>query len=131
MIRDRDTERPRLPRRRRLHRLRRQAALAAGLLLLLGGAAARAQDGEGLLLGSTEAGWQQAAMLETDVQMQVRGLLAEVEVRQRFVNAGSDWLEGRYLLPLPENAAVHALRVETGGRVIEGEVREKQEARAE
>lgn len=128
MIRDRETERPRLPRNRRL---RRQAAMAAGLLMLLGGAAARAQDGEGLLLGSSEDGWQQAAMLETDVRMQVRGLLAEVEVRQRFVNAGSHWLEGRYLLPLPENAAVHALRVEAGGRVIEGEVREKDEARAE
>lgn len=129
VTRDRETERPRLPRHRRL---RRQAALAAGfLLVLLGGTAVRAQDGEGLLLGSAEGGWQAAAMLETEVHMQVRGLLAEVEVRQRFVNTGLDWLEGRYLLPLPETAAVHALRVEAGGRVIEGEVREKQQARAE
>ena len=127
-IRDRETERPRLPRNRRL---RPRAVLAAVFLLLVGGGAARSQDGEGLLLGNAESGWQPAAMLETDVRMRVRGLLAEVEVRQRFVNAGSEWLEGRYLLPLPETAAVHALRVEAGGRVVEGEVREKQEARAE
>ena len=127
MTRDRDTERPRLPRRR----LRRQAGMGAALLMLLLGATARAQDGEGLLLAGTDGAWHPAAMLETDVRMRVRGLLAEVEVRQRFVNGSDDWLEGRYLLPLPETSAVHALTVEVGERRIVGEVREKQQARAE
>src|SRR3546814_1464920 len=45
-------------------------------------------------------------------------------------NDSPDWLEGRYLLPLPEDAAVDALKLRIGERVIEGEVREKEQARA-
>src|SRR3546814_9083270 len=49
---------------------------------------------------------------------------------QRYRNDSPDWLEGRYLLPLPEDAAVDALKLRIGERVIEGEVREKEQARA-
>lgn len=123
------TEKPRFPAGRRL---RRQRTLAAGFaLLLLAAGGARAQEGDGLQLHTGDGAWQPAAMLETSVEMRVHGLLAEVEVRQRFVNDTDAWLEGRYLLPLPETSAVHALRVEVGERLIEGEVREKQAARAE
>ena len=127
---ERYTDKPRLCGRR----LRRQRALAAGFaLMLLAAGGARAQDDaiDGLLLRSVDGQWEPAAVLETDVGMRVRGLVAEVEVRQRFVNDSGRWLEGRYLLPLPETSAVHALRMEVGGRLIEGEVREKQAARSE
>lgn len=74
--------------------------------------------------------WSQAFALDTAVEMRVHGLMAEVSVRQRYTNSSAEWLEGRYLLPLPDLAAVGRLRMQVGGRVIEGEVQEKAAAAA-
>lgn len=81
-------------------------------------------------LRSANGAWTQALTLDTAVEISVRGLVAEVKIRQEFRNQGPDWMEGRYLLPLPENAAVGDLRIRIGAREIVGEVREKDQARA-
>ncbi len=70
-----------------------------------------------------------APMLKTDVKMDVSGMLARVSVRQRFKNIGSEWAEGVYVFPLPEDAAVDRMRLRIGERIIEGEIKEKAEAR--
>jgi Ca-activated chloride channel family protein len=82
--------------------------------------------------------WQQpdgrtvdAAATELDVRLAVSGMVAEGVVSQRFRNDTSSFLEGQYLLPLPEGAAVHTLKLRIGQRVIEGEIRERGQARAE
>ena len=72
-----------------------------------------------------------AATLALDVKYDVRGLVADVRVVQRFRNDGADWMSGEYRLPLPEGAAVHALTLRIGARTIDGVVREKEQARAE
>ncbi|WP_158637029.1 VIT domain-containing protein [Arenimonas daejeonensis] len=85
---------------------------------------------EGLMLHD-ENGWVASLAMDTSVDMQVQGLFAEVSVRQTYRNDTAEWREGRYLLPLPENAAVGALTLRIGERLIEGEIREKQQAKAE
>lgn len=72
-----------------------------------------------------------AASLSLDVRYDVRGLVADARVVQRYRNDTPLHLEGRYRLPLPEGAAVHTLKLRIGGRVIEGEIREKRQAQAE
>lgn len=125
---DRITEKPRLfrgfsPRRG----FRFFVVLTA--LLVFAGLAQAATDG-GLELRPAGGGeWQSAATLDSSVHFQINGLLAEVEIRQQFRNDSDQWLEGRYLLPMPEDSAVHDLRIETGGRIIVGEIQEKQQAR--
>ena len=84
---------------------------------------------EGLMLREGDQ-WVATLAMDTTVDMQVRGLLAEVSVRQTYRNDASQWREGRYLLPLPENAAVGALTLRIGDRLIEGEIREKEQAKA-
>jgi len=84
---------------------------------------------EGLMLREGDR-WVATLAMDTTVDMQVRGLLAEVSVRQTYRNDSSQWREGRYLLPLPEDAAVGALTLRIGDRLIEGEIREKEEAQA-
>lgn len=84
---------------------------------------------EGLMLREGDR-WIATLAMDTTVDMQVRGLLAEVSVRQTYRNDSAQWREGRYLLPLPENAAVGALTLRIGDRLIEGEIREKEEAKA-
>ena len=41
------------------------------------------------------------------------------------------WVEGVYVFPLPENAAVDHLLMQVGERTIEGQIREREEAKAE
>lgn len=83
----------------------------------------------GLVWSAGEAGYFPAVQLAAEVEISVSGLVARGRVTQRFVNPGEEWLEGVYVFPLPENAAIDRLRMVVGERVIEGQVREKEEAR--
>ncbi|MGK7295861.1 MAG: marine proteobacterial sortase target protein [Candidatus Wenzhouxiangella sp. M2_3B_020] len=100
--------------------------LALAALLLPG--LAHGQPRPGLhLLGSDGA--TRARLESTDVSIAVSGLLARTTLVQTFENPTADWVEGRYVFPLPQGATVDELRVRIGERVIEGVVREKKTAR--
>nr|WP_052478801.1 VIT domain-containing protein [Kibdelosporangium sp. MJ126-NF4]CEL20646.1 hypothetical protein [Kibdelosporangium sp. MJ126-NF4]CTQ89558.1 hypothetical protein [Kibdelosporangium sp. MJ126-NF4] len=64
-----------------------------------------------------------------DVQAAITGLAASVEVTQGFRNPHDIPLEATYIFPLPPRAAVTALRMEADGRVVEGLLKERGEAR--
>ncbi len=83
-----------------------------------------------LLFNATEPGkYIPAPLLATDVKIDVSGPIARARVTQRFINPGDSWVEGKYIFPLPEDSAVDTLKMVIGGRVIEGQIKEKQEAR--
>ncbi len=67
----------------------------------------------------------------TRVTAHLRGPVAEVVVTQRFVNDRPIALAAIYTFPLPENSAVDRLRMVLGERVIEAEIRERDQARRE
>ena len=108
--------------------------LAACLLLLLilrVEAVRAADDAEpfwGIEAVSSEDGYR-AVALDTDIDIEVTGLAARIEVTQVFRNGGPAWREAIYRFPLPPGAAVDRLRVEADDRLIEGEIQEKAEAR--
>ena len=92
--------------------------------------AAGGDPGQGTLLFRDAGDARTAApLLLTDVHMDVSGAVARVEVAQRFVNPTAQWREAVYVFPLPEQAAVDHLTMHVGERVIEGEIRERAEAR--
>jgi len=64
-----------------------------------------------------------------DVQGRIDGLLAQVTMRQTFVNVNDEPLEATYIFPLPDRAAVTGFRMEVAGRVIEGVLKERAVAR--
>jgi Ca-activated chloride channel family protein len=68
-------------------------------------------------------------VLDSEIRVSVTGLMARVKVRQRFVNPTDSWVEGIYVFPLPDDAAVDQMRILTDGRVIEGKIQEKEQAR--
>jgi hypothetical protein len=80
--------------------------------------------------GPAEA-FEVAPMVETRVRFDVTGVIARATVVQRFKNPLDVWIEGVYVFPLPEDAAVDHLSMRVGERVIEGQIREKQQAREE
>jgi Ca-activated chloride channel family protein len=70
-----------------------------------------------------------APTLKTDVRIAVTGVIARAIVKQEFTNPGKDWAEGIYVFPLPETAAVDHLRMIVGERIIEGQIKERGEAK--
>jgi Ca-activated chloride channel family protein len=85
----------------------------------------------GSLLLKMQEGYVTATLMNTDVLMNVNGLVARVAVRQEFRNEGKEWVEGVYVFPLPDKAAVDRMRLHIGERFIEGEIREKEQAKKE
>ena len=67
--------------------------------------------------------------VNTNIQLDITGLLARVEITQQFSNHGIHWAEGIYRFPLPDGAAVDHMRIKVGDRLLEGEIQEKQTAR--
>lgn len=70
-----------------------------------------------------------APLLNTNLDMRVSGFINRAHLTQMFHNGSDDWVEGIYVFPLPENAAVDHLRIRIGERVIEGHIQEKKQAR--
>ncbi|MGH1485608.1 MAG: marine proteobacterial sortase target protein [Cellvibrionaceae bacterium] len=67
--------------------------------------------------------------IESRATMRISGMVAAVELTQRFKNPSQQWVEGRYVFPLPENSAVNAMEMIIGDRRIKGIIKEKQEAK--
>lgn len=65
----------------------------------------------------------------TSMEVDVSGLMIKVKVRQQFRNNSDQWMNGRYLFPLPETAAVNEYRLRVDEKLIESEVHEKSEAK--
>ena len=65
------------------------------------------------------------------VRGEISGLLARTVVRQTFRNAFDEPLEATYIFPLPDRAAVTRFRLTVAGRVVEGELKERGQAREE
>ena len=113
--------------------------LALTCVLISGPGTASAQDPlssvtpnemrSGSLLLRMANGYSTATLLNTDVDMNISGLVARVSVRQEFRNTSQNWVEGVYVFPLPDNAAVDQMRLHIGDRFIEGEIQEKEHAK--
>jgi Ca-activated chloride channel homolog len=82
-----------------------------------------------LLLRGADGEFAPAPQVATEVAIDVTGMVARTRVTQYFHNPGSEFVEGVYVFPLPEKAAVDRLWMKIGERVIEGRIREKEEAR--
>ena len=83
-----------------------------------------------LLFESTTPGRYLAApTVGTDVLIEVSGPVARTTLVQTFTNPTDQWVEGVYVFPLPDTAAVDSLKLKVGDRLIEGTIQEKRKAR--
>lgn len=110
------------------------AALFFLLPMVLSSAWSMAQAyGGTLLYRSAEAGrFTPSPSVQTEVHINVTGIVARTSVRQKFVNPSDkqgNWTEATYVFPLPDGAAVDHLRMVVGERVIEGQIKERGEAK--
>ena len=70
-------------------------------------------------------------LVAVEIDATVRGLVATTTVRQTFRNTHMTGIEATYIFPLPDRAGVTAFVAHLAGRRVEGELRERGEARAE
>ena len=87
------------------------------------------QDGSLLFKTDNPNRYLKAPMIATDVKMDIAGAVIRTTLSQTFKNTSDEWVEGIYVFPLPENAAVDRLKIVVGGRLIEGQIKEKKQAK--
>ncbi len=85
--------------------------------------------GELLLKTSVPGCYFPAPRVAADFAIDISGPVARTRVTQRFENPADGWVEGVYLFPLPDGAAVDTLKMKIGDRLIEGKIKERGEAR--
>jgi Ca-activated chloride channel family protein len=66
----------------------------------------------------------------TEVTVDISGFIARVTVHQEFHNPFKDKIEAVYVFPLSQDGAVDRMTMRVGNRVIKGEIKERNEARA-
>jgi Ca-activated chloride channel family protein len=110
------------------------AALAA--LLMVVWSPARADDSQAARpegpyfhVRSDDPGVDALPLKGTRVDVRIAGVMAEVTVTQQYRNEGRRPIEARYVFPGSTQAAVHAMTVRLGDRVLTAQIQEKQRAR--
>lgn len=134
-----------------MKKMKQKAVIAASMILLLCSVAAAMTNwqpvGEGRLEirnaeflasagnvssgGGTSTGKVPAVapLKHTEVEISVRGPVAEVTVMQLFENPLNRPIEAEYVFPLPHNAAVNYTEMRIGERVVKGRIEKRAAAR--
>lgn len=105
--------------------------LAVAFGLALAGMTTAQESGSPYFLVTTEDGVEAFPLRSTSVHANVGGVIADVTVTQVYANEGSVPIEAVYVFPASTRAAVHGMTVTIGDRVLEAEIREREQARAE
>lgn len=71
---------------------------------------------------------QPALLLSTEITGEINGMIATMTLTQVFKNTSDQWMNGRYLFPLSEEAVIDSLTLTTEHTVLRGEIQEKQQA---
>lgn len=87
------------------------------------------KSGSLLLKGTGPGRYVEAARVATDVDIVISGPTARTRITQIFTNPSNGWVEAIYAYPMPEDSAVHSLKMVVGKRVIIGAIKERQEAK--
>ena len=66
----------------------------------------------------------------TDARVTITGVIAQVTVRQTYVNTGAGAIEATYLFPASTRAAVHGMEMKIGERLVRAKIEERQKAKA-
>ncbi len=84
----------------------------------------------GLYVQKPDRGQQAFTLTNTDVKGRISGNISRVEVTQTFQNPYDKPLEAIYVFPLPDQAAVDDMEIRIGDRVIKGNIKKREEAKA-
>lgn len=91
--------------------------------------AAPQEPTSGCLLFSNEGKEVFCPLKNTTVNADISGFATRVTVRQSFSNPSNVPIEAIYTFPLPNDATVDQMRIKVGDRIIDGQVKPREDAR--
>ena len=65
----------------------------------------------------------------TEADVNIVGVIADVTIRQTYINTGKNTIEAIYTFPLSTSAAIYAMKMSIGKRTITAKINEKEKAR--
>jgi Ca-activated chloride channel homolog len=71
----------------------------------------------------------QLPLKDTQVEISVSGVIADVKVRQIYRNEGSRPINASYVFPASTRAAVYAMRMQIGNEIIVAKIKEREQAK--
>ena len=71
----------------------------------------------------------QLPLKDTQVEIAVSGVIADVKVRQIYRNEGSRPINASYVFPASTRAAVYAMRMQIGNEIIVAKIKEREKAK--
>jgi len=71
----------------------------------------------------------QLPLKATLAEVNIAGVIADVTVKQLYVNSGKNVIEAVYIFPASTRAAVYSMKMRVGDRLITAHIQEKQKAR--
>ena len=111
----------------------RSTILGAIIFLLLGVQPIFSQDGNETECPffNIESGTQDGvafALLSSDVDATISGVIANVKIEQTYFNSGDSIIDASYIFPMSTNAAVYGMKMIVNERVITAVIKRKEEA---
>ncbi|MBH0074219.1 marine proteobacterial sortase target protein [Pseudoalteromonas sp. SWYJ118] len=98
------------------------------IFVMLASFRSHAQSPKLELFDSSGAPAGPAIILKSDANMTLTGLINHVVVTQTYQNENPFAVNARYVFPLPDESAVHAMTMHIGERIIKGQIDKKVEA---
>jgi len=80
-----------------------------------------------LVQGETDV--ESFPLLLTKADVNIAGVIAEIELTQVYKNDGEKTIEAVYVFPLGTKSAIHAMRMKIGERIIDAEIEETEKAK--
>lgn len=81
------------------------------------------------LVLTTEGDMAQLPLKSTKVEVDISGVIADVNVKQVYTNTGKSTIEAIYVFPASTRAAVYDMLMKVDGREIRAQIEEKKKAR--
>jgi Ca-activated chloride channel family protein len=78
---------------------------------------------------SNEKGIETLPLRATRAEVSIAGVIAQVKIEQVYQNRGTKPIEAVYVFPGSTRAAVHAMRMKAGKRIIEAKIKKRKAAR--
>ncbi len=78
---------------------------------------------------SEHPGTDNLPLKETSASVNIVGVIADVTVKQVYINSGLNTLEAIYTFPLSTRAAVYGMQMKIGSRTVTAKIEEKKKAR--
>lgn len=79
---------------------------------------------------SQDSSVERLPLKATSTDVDIAGVIADVVVTQVYKNEGSRPIEARYVFPASTRAAVYAMQMTVGDRIIQAQIQRREEARA-